>query len=193
MTGLKQLSAQVRLVAWGYFFLYLNFNINGWNILPAFVGWYLFEKAIQGLKEEQPKLLLLENFCWVLLAWSVLEWLPLDLDSQTWLGLPGLVIQLMTMYFHFQLLTEVGELAGRYRDATPRKDHARCILKARTGAVVLQTALVLVMALPLTEDWMTAAAAVLLALQLGFCVYTMGELFSLAKGLEALAQAGDAI
>ena len=41
MTGLKQLSAQVRLVAWGYFFLYLNFNINGWNILPAFVGWYL--------------------------------------------------------------------------------------------------------------------------------------------------------
>ena len=184
MTDLDRVSAQVRRVAWGYFFLFLDFNLNSISILPDFIGWILFWSAIQGLKEEQPKLALLEHFAVALGLWSVVGWLPLELPN--WLDLPQLVLRLMELYFHFQLLTELAQLAGRYQEITARKDHAQCILRARTGTIVVQTVLVLIVAAPVSEDILMAAAVVMLLAQVGLCFYTMGELFSLANGLKRL-------
>ena len=184
MTDFDRISTQVRRVAWGYFFLYLDFNLNSISILPDFIGWILFCSAIQGLKEEQPKLALLEHFAVALGLWSVVGWLPLELPA--WLNLPGLVFQLMGLYFHFQLLTELAQLAGRYQQAMVRKDHDRCVLRARTGTTVVQTAFVLTVAAPIPEGAMTATAVVMLLVQMGLCFYTMGELFSLANGLKRL-------
>lgn len=184
MTDFDRISAQVRRVAWGYFFLFLDFNLNSISILPDFIGWILFCSAIQGLKEEQPKLALLEHFAVALGLWSVVGWLPLELPN--WLALPQLVFRLMELYFHFQLLTELAQLAGRYQELMDRKDHAQCILWVRTGTTVVQTVLVLMVAAPISEDILTAAAVVMLLFQVGLCFYTMGELFSLANGLKRL-------
>lgn len=185
MTDPYQLSIQVRRLAWGYFFLYVNFTLNGWNILPPFVGWLLFHRAIQGLKKGLPKLALLENFALVLCAWSVLEWLPVELPA--WLSLPGLVIQMMKLYFHFHLFTELAGLAGQWQEAMGRQDLPQRILKARTGTIVVQTAFVLSVSLPIPASLLTALAAAILFIHLGLCLYTMWVLFSLAGGLKGLS------
>lgn len=182
MSEVTSLSRQVRRVALGYFFLYINLTVNGWNLLPPFVGWVLFRMAIFQLKSELPKLDLLEGFSLFLCVWSVVEWLPVELPG--WLSLLWLVFQLMELYFHFQLLTELAGLASRCRQPGQRRDRAQGILRARTGTAVLYTTFVLLAALPIPEEAMTAAAFAVILVQFGFCLYTMSELFSLAKELE---------
>ena len=60
----------IRSIAWGYFFLFINFSLNNLSLLPAWFAWYKFGRAIGGLKEIRPKLVLLENFVPPLLVWS---------------------------------------------------------------------------------------------------------------------------
>lgn len=182
MSGVTSLSRPVRRIALGYFFLYINLTVNGWNLLPPFVGWLLFRTAIPQLREELPKLDLLDCFSLVIFAWSVLEWFPVELPG--WLAPAQLVLQLMELYFHFQLLTELAGLAGRCQQPGARRDRARGILRARTGAVVLHTAFVMLAALTIPEGAMTAAAFAVILAQFGFCLYTMEELFSFANELE---------
>lgn len=190
-----KLARDIRRVAVGYCLIYLNFTINGWDLLPNFVGWLLFYRAILALKERRPKVMLLKNFALVLGAWAVVEWLPFSLMeelSQSGLpgvGIPGLVLQMMALYFHFQFLTELAELAGTY----PERMDQETLLRARTGVTVLQTATVLVAAVPyqrlpdsLAEGVETLAALCLVALAVIFCVTIVRELFSLAKELDRL-------
>ena len=199
------LGRNFRRIAVGYCLLYLHFKLNGFDLLPNFVGWVLFHRAILGLKEERPKLMLLKNFALALGAWSVVEWMPVSLTEELGLsglpgvGLPGLVFQLMSLYFHFQFLTELAELAGTYQDELSRQDHRGSLLHARTGVTVLQTVSVLLAAIPF-EHWLsewnaewveTLAAVGLLIFTLVFCVTIVWELFSLAKEMEQICPKTD--
>lgn len=191
----------VRRIAVGYCLLYLHVKFNGWDLLPNFVGWALFYRAIPALREERPKVLLLKHFALVLGLWAAVSWIPIspvEILELSWLpgvGLPGLVIQMMTLYFHFQFLTELAELAGAYQQRMARQDHREKLLRARTGVTVLQTASVLLAAVPYQRlpwemgEWAeTGLVFGLLLFTLVFCVTILRELFSLAGELDRLGQ-----
>lgn len=183
MNEAQTVARGVKKLAWGYAFLYFAINIAGFDVLPDFVGWLLFLGGIQGLKAARPKIALLEGFGAALLLWSVGELLGLEARAGEWWALPGLIVQLIRVYFHFQLLSEVGELALTWREHTHRKDHAAALFKARDRVVVLQAALVLLSALPIPEGVLTVAMVLLALAQMWFAVCAMGELFSFANGL----------
>ena len=50
----ERLTAGVNLVAWGYIFLLLNVDINGFSLIPNFVGYLLLFLAIRRLKAPRP-------------------------------------------------------------------------------------------------------------------------------------------
>ena len=81
----------IRSIAWGYFFLFINFSLNNWSLLPAWFAWYKFGRAIGGLKEIRPKLVLLENFVPPLLVWSLLEWQQF-FELPAWLRRVGVLL-----------------------------------------------------------------------------------------------------
>ena len=165
----------VRSIAWGYFFLYINFSLNNWSLLPGWFAWYKFERAIGGLKETRPKLALLENFVPPLLIWSLLEWQQF-FELPGWLGPVGVMLSLMELYFHFHLLTALSALASG--------PLAQRLLRCRTVSVVMLTAMTAIVALPISQ---TAIAALELPLLLaGFvvCLYIMISVFRLAGELE---------
>lgn len=165
----------VRKIAWGYFFLYLDINLNSWSVLPAWLGWYKFSSAIGALKEKRPKLALLENFLPPILVWSLLKWQQF-FALPGWTGPVGVMLSLMQLYFHFHLLTELSALASG--------DLARRLLRCRTVSVVMQTALTVLIALPLPQNAIAALGFPLVLAGLLVCLYMMASLFHLAKELE---------
>lgn len=209
MTSPSSLGRAVRLAAWGYFFLYLNFTVSvnsfSLNLLPVFAGWYLLLRAVDGLKGELPQLALLEGFAAGLILWSALEWLPwaaLGLDFPGLLSPVDLLADMAAMYFHFHLLTQLSLLALERLGPQGPACSAR-LLRGRTWAVLLQTAALISSRLFLQTavsssggPWdrvlafLTPASGalslLLLLAYLVFCLFIMATLFRMSKGFASL-------
>ena len=131
----------VQYAAWAYFFLYLDINLNRFSLLPNAVGWYLLSRAVTALEEENAALRR-ENA--ILKAWALKQYaflLPAwDLSQFSWLlSWLALAVELTTLYFHFQFLTDLADIAARHAGETGR-DFSPALLRARTVVTVLSTA-----------------------------------------------------
>ena len=131
-------------IAFGYLFIYLNFNINTVNILPSFVGYLLILLAIRDLAGEEKELLLLRPFAIILICWHGAKWLlslgSVDLDGLSEIG--GILLGLINLYFHFQLLTNLAAIASKYQDEGDEMDAT--LLRCRTFQTVTLTAAMII-------------------------------------------------
>lgn len=187
MTDRKTLYRGASCAAWGCFFEYFDLTINGFSILPAFVGYLLFLRCIRLLKEERRDLALLQPLGLLLVGWNLLDWLcsltGYSLESgPDILQVVGLVVSLISLYFHFQLITDLAAIAARYQGPDDALD-AR-LLRWRTWQTVFLTIVILMMDLPLTHnDWwdglmlFMGAAGLITGLCVMMALFAMRKLF----------------
>lgn len=110
----KLLASAVGKIAWAYVLLHLDVKVMGFDLLPSWGAWLLILSALRPLAEVVPSAALLRPLGIVLAVWSAVCWLPLGLGAGGWLvQLVGLVMQILALYCHFQLLTDLAVLAGR--------------------------------------------------------------------------------
>lgn len=139
MTDRETLYKGASCAAWGYLFLYLDFNLGTVSILPRFVGWLLFLSAIRHLSAQRRDLALLRPLGILLAVWNGADWLV------SWLGttvdgrfLPlDLIVGAASLYFQFQFLTDCAALAAEYQP--PEGELDRRLLRWRTVQTVLIT------------------------------------------------------
>lgn len=113
MTDREKLYSGLSNAAWGYFFLTFDFNLNNVSVLPRFVGFYLLFSAIGKLSGERQNLNLLRPLCILLTGWSGLDWLLswLGGDVEGHILFLDLLVTVVTLYFHFQFLTDMAALS----------------------------------------------------------------------------------
>ena len=151
MTEQADLFTGARRVFWGYFFLLLDFNLNLGSdftipLLPNFVGWIFLWRGADILSSARPSLGLLKPFCTALGVCSLTQFLPaLDSLLPGWLSL---FISMLTLYTHFQLLTDLALLADGPGEAPVL---ARRLRVCRNIDAVLQIAVALLSILPRGE------------------------------------------
>ncbi len=122
--------------AWGYFFLHFDIALGPVNILPRFVGWLLLLSAISALSGERRELHLLRPLVILEALWNGADWL----FSWGGGGVEGnilfldLLLTAVTLYFHFQFLTDLAALAEEYQ---PPEDTLACRLRTRRTVYIL--------------------------------------------------------
>lgn len=139
MTDRETLYKGASCAAWGYLFLYLDFNLGTVSILPRFVGWLLFLSAIKHLSSQRRDLTLLRPLGILLAVWHGADWLA------SWLGTTidgrfpalDLIVGASSLYFQFQFLTDCAALAAEYQP--PEGELDRRLLRWRTIQTVLIT------------------------------------------------------
>lgn len=181
MTNWNALYRGVSRAAWGYFFLYFNINLGSVNILPEFVGFLLFLSAIQLLREERRDLALLRPLAILLAVWNGINWVLtiFGVSLGGMLSVVSLVISLTSLYFHFQLLTDMAALATRYQH---QDGLDKWILHLRTTNTVLLTVTTLAAhAAEWLPEWWTYVVLVILIPQVVVCICIMAALFKLRK------------
>lgn len=182
----EKLAPVLRRIAWAYFFLYFNITIGPIDILPSWAGYLMIFSAIPVLALYEESAGLLRNVAAILAAWSVLDWALTILEANTYgsgllyslYALTAAVMQVIAIYFHFQLLTNLAGIAGsmnlEYRQ--------RRLLSLRTWNTVIQTILTVYTAFPVPDIFW--AAMVLLILNLLILVLIVICLFGFRKELE---------
>ncbi len=179
MTDRELLAAGTGHAAWGYFFLYFDFNLGIVNVLPDFVGMLLFLNAIGTLEGLRREMGLLRPLGRLMCAWQLGVWLGkfVGFDLEGKIPVLGLIVTLASLYFHFQLMTDFAALARQY---LPESESDRALLRWRTVQTVLLTVSHLMMlAGGLRFEWMEllVAGMAVICLISGFLLMT--TLFSL--------------
>ena len=104
----------------GYLLLALDINLGPINILPDWAGYLLMLSALPALAAEEPSAALLQRLGQGLAVWSGIQWvLKIVGGSLDVYGL-GLIVSAVSLYFHFQLLTDV-MIAAKNHDLSQAK------------------------------------------------------------------------
>lgn len=151
MTKMRNISAQLNRLAIAYMILKIGTrsSIGGWDYAPDFIAWILFFNIVRNLKQERPKLELLERFSIVLGLWAMVEWQQFILLPNA-LKIAGVVIKVMGLYFHYLLLTEIAQLIYEYQEWLPADvDYGWKMRLLRAVVLLLETVAILAQILPI--------------------------------------------
>ena len=168
-------------IAWGNLLILLDLNLGRLDVLPNWVGYLLILYAIGWLAGELRDLPLLRPFCTLLLLAELADWVAVFLTGEALTGRLFLVNALLvcvSLYFHFQLLTDLAGLAGRREEAGPL---ARRLRICRNVEAVTRVLALLLAWLPGPEGLLTALAALLVITGLVVCIIIAHDLFALRR------------
>lgn len=185
MTDYGKIYDGISKAIWGYFFLYFDINLGTISILPSFVGYILFLKAIDLLEEEERELSLLKTLGLILVAWNVIEWLAKCVGysfGNKW-QFVTLIAGLLNMYFHFQFLTNIASIAIKHQEENCAYD--KTLLSCRTIQTLMLTVFLVVTNLSfIPEDILIYPTFILAIIYIIVCIYIMATLNGLRKNLK---------
>lgn len=179
MNNRTQLAAAVKRIAWAYVLLHVHINLGTLDVLPDWAGDLMIVSALGVLAQEEPSAGLLKPFGIILAVWNGVKWIFALLGGSWDGGLLGLIATVVSLYFHFQLLTNLAAVSEKYNCPQTKR-----ILTLRT----VQTVLTTILALPLPwEEW-EQAMVLLLIVSLVVVIWICSVLFSLRRSLEEPVQ-----
>ena len=106
----------VSRIAWSYLFAFFNLNLGSLNILPDWMAFALIYGALDLLAEEERELPLLKPFCILLGLWEGAGWLAQLFGLTLSLYPLDLLFAALSLYFYFQLLTNLSLDIFRSKD-----------------------------------------------------------------------------
>lgn len=177
----KTLSSAIKKIAISYILIYVHVNISVIDILPDWLGYFLIVSVLPVISEKEKSAQLLKPFGIAIGVWNILETI-LSLMGAEWnLTIISLVFNVVTIYFHFQLITNIANLD--IEEAKKKR-----LLNLRTATVLLHTVTSLALLVPTMFDIdyeiYSYFVIVMLIPQLVICFWISGELFKISKALK---------
>lgn len=176
----ERLCKAIKKIAFGYVMLYFDINLGTLDILPSWLGYVLFLQAIKdGLSDEEDSTELLRPVGVLLGIYYAVVWALGIFNVQTDTYIVDEIIAVISLYFHFQLLTNLANIAGKYGC-----QQQKSILALRTVQTILLTALVF--ALYIEEYFELALIIGIVQVIVVMCICCV--IFRFKKSLEKLPE-----
>lgn len=174
MNNIERLGNTLKNVARAYIFLHLNFSLGTLNLIPDWVGYILLFNSLLILKEEEETAKLLQPLAILLGIWEFIRWFLTLIGLEMNFYLLSVIATIVSLYFHFQLLTNLANIAEKYECPERSK-----ILNLRT----VRTVLITLLSLPIAwNDHMWISIIVLLANAV-VAIWITVTLYSLRRSL----------
>lgn len=148
MNELQKLRSAITRIAWGYIFTLVDIKIGQIDILPSFIGFGIMLSAFSLLKEKRKTVSLLRPFAYVLIVWNVISWIlkagvsvSVPFLSVTIINYISYIIEIIELYFNFQLLTEMSIIAAEYQPSDIELD--KSFLTKRNVLTVFSTVILI--------------------------------------------------
>ena len=174
----KTLSSAIKKIAISYILIYLHVNISVIDILPDWLGYFLIVSVLPIISEKERSAQLLKPFGIAIGIWNIFEDVLKIAGDELNLTVISLVFNVVTIYFHFQLITNIANLD--IEEAKKKR-----LLNLRTATVILHTVLTFSLFIPTVIDVdneiYTYVLMIMLIPQLIICFWISGELFKISK------------
>jgi len=169
----NDLFTALRRIGRGYLFIHFHIHLGTLDILPDWLGYYWILLGIWALAKEVQSAKLLEPFAIAMIAWSGVEWFVKLIGGSLNIPVLSLLVTAVTLYLHFQLLTDIGTLADDF--GCPEGNTVR---KLRTVYTVTHTLSVLKLFFTGSDElnWLLIGLAVLHILVVIVLYFVLREL-----------------
>jgi len=172
----NELYQALRKTAWGYILIHVNVNLGSINILPDWLGYLIFVSVIPILAREIESIKLLKQLATAIAVVEVLYWINDSLFAGAYdFYLMPIIIGAISLYFHFQFLTNLSEIAGKYKCKEEKN-----ILKLRTVNTICMTIMIVFISWEANQMIMTGLLVLLAVVVICIC----RELFSLSNSVK---------
>ena len=161
----EKLRSAVKAIGFGYAFLYLNLSLGRVNLLPNWVGYLLIREACDDIGEQEPSARLLKPLAALLAVYEGVLWLCKLLELSFSIPAVEVVVAVASLYFHYQLMTNLGDLADHLH--LPERDRLY-------GTRIWQAALTTLLGVPVLKN---------LCVQTGLLVATFIVLVRVVVGI----------
>lgn len=124
MTDRLTLYKAISKIAYGFIFILVHIKIGPFDFLPDFVGYIMIVYAILSLKDDCKTIMLLKPLGIVLAVWHTILYIlqVFGITSFPFSSLINITISIITIYFNFQLLTDISLIAEKYLQADESLD-----------------------------------------------------------------------
>lgn len=177
----KTLSSAIKKIAISYILIYLHINISVIDILPDWLGYFLIVSVLPVISEKEKSAQLLKPFGIAIGIWNIFEDVLKIAGDELNLTVISLVFNVVTIYFHFQLITNIANLD--IEEAKKKR-----LLNLRTATVLLHTVTSLALLVPTMFDIdyeiYSYFVIVMLIPQLVICFWISFELFKISKDMK---------
>ncbi len=177
----KTLSSAIKKIAISYILIYLHVNISVIDILPDWLGYFLIVSVLPVISEKEKSAQLLKPFGIAIGVWNIAEAISSLMGAEWNLTIISLVFNVVTIYFHFQLITNIANLD--IEEAKKKR-----LLNLRTATVLLHTVTSLALLVPTMFDIdyeiYSYFVIVMLIPQLVICFWISFELFKISKDMK---------
>lgn len=177
----KTLSSAIKKIAISYILIYLHVNISVIDILPDWLGYFLIVSVLPIISEKEKSAQLLKPFGIAIGIWNIFEDALKIAGDELNLTIISLVFNVVTIYFHFQLITNIANLD--IEEAKKKR-----LLNLRTATVLLHTVTSLALLVPTMFDIdyeiYSYFVIVMLIPQLVICFWISFELFKISKDMK---------
>ena len=165
-------------MAWAYLFLCIDFSLNlgpcSVNLLPDWLGFLLIFYSLPLLQEQKPTAALLKPPAILLGVCDVVFWiLESFLGITDFLTLVQLICSALTMYFNFQLFTDLASIAADHG----LSHHARSLRRVRSAVTIYAAVFSVTLQLYPLDTLSTMAAALLTVGTMCLTVWFVSSLF----------------
>ncbi len=110
----KKLIKGISSLAWGYIFIHIDINIFVIDLLPQWIGYCFFLNGLLYLSLYESSIKRLRPLGIFLVIWGVVEEFARIYQIPFEINLITLIVTIVNLYFHFQLLTDVANIANNY-------------------------------------------------------------------------------
>ncbi len=142
-TDYEKISGALRKIALGFIILTFHIDIEGFSVIPTFLGYYMFAKAIETLSEEERELKLLYKMSDLLFYYQFIYWFAIFVATIAELDIAflqpiDLIFAVINIYYQFQLLTNLSSVAKKH---SPETTHSKMLKGCRTLQTLILTML----------------------------------------------------
>lgn len=175
----ERLCSAIKKIGWGYIFLYFDINLGTMSILPSWVAYVLFQSGIaNGVSAEEESVKLLQPIGIILGIYQGIMWLCKMFMIPTDVLIINETASILSLYFHFQLLTNLANIARKYE--CPQE---KPLLNLRT----IQTILLTVLAFTTQFEKLYEISMILVIVQIIIMICLCVELRRFKHELETLS------
>lgn len=161
----SELCKAITKIAWGYILLHLDFNLNTLDILPSWAGYLLFISALPAIGEEEESANLLRPLGIILAVVEVITWLNKGFANGYYkLNAVSIIASTISLYFHFQLLTNLASIAHKYECSQENK-----LLTLRTVKTLLTTFFAIILSLEIENFVIYALLIIFFVVTIWIC------------------------
>ena len=174
-----KLISSINRIAWSSIFLFLDVNINGISLLPAFAGYLMILSAIDGLAPRIREITLLKPLAGMLAFWYGGIWILsfTGVRLENFLSVVSLLMTVVSVYFYFQLMSDIALIAKEVQIEGAETD--RRILMWRNVQLILTTVSSLIVYFTEAGPLQGVPGVIAVFLVLGMAISCIGIIFTL--------------